>query len=70
MDNGELYKNRIERQKREEAERQAAIKRDTPYDSNDMQSRMPLACGVIVATLFAGAIVAVFWLLMKLFMGG
>lgn len=64
------YKKRLEREKLQEAKRQEAIQRDTPYDPDDMKSRMPLSCGLIVATLFAGAVIAVFWLLLKLFRGG
>lgn len=71
MDNGELYKSRLERQKREEAERLAAIERDnTPYDPGNMEGRMPMACGVIVAFLFAGAVITAAWLVVKLFRGG
>lgn len=65
------YKTRLEKEKRLEAERQAAIERDNePYDPDSMQGRMPLSCGLIVAMLFVGAIIAVCWLVVKVIKGG
>ena len=66
MDEGSLYKERIEKGKREQLEREKALARDAAgYDPKKLKSRMPWGCGFLAALIVATFIFAGIWSLVR-----